>query len=301
MNAALLQFILAAMLILLFLTAYLSVRTLLGTMTARRRRIRLSGIRSMVKFGHPPLWLLRACAVRTGRTEVWAEWRQLLISAGIRLEPLWYICIKRLLLALLWGTAFLAWKYRLPLQSYSPMQPWLIALAAGGAGAALAAGDRYALNSLKKYRTNRIVEEIFTVSRQLLYFSGSRLHLHGKLARCLPYTKLIRQEWHLLLNDWYQDPEGAIRTFRTRLGTEEAHGFAETLQSLRLYDGEAYYALLRQRVQDYKEKLELLRDSRKESASYALFVLAGIPIMYTFQIFIHPWVQEGKRLFDSLG
>ncbi|MNC52820.1 hypothetical protein D3C75_1021900 [compost metagenome] len=85
------------------------------------------------------------------------------------------------------------------------------------------------------------------------------------------------------------------------MGTEEGHGFAETLNYLRLYDNEAYYHLLRRRVDDCKERLELLRDSRKESASYALFVIAALPIMYTFQIFIYPWVQEGQRLFQGLN
>ncbi|MNG35727.1 hypothetical protein D3C84_1225380 [compost metagenome] len=59
--------------------------------------------------------------------------------------------------------------------------------------------------------------------------------------------------------------------------------------------------LLRQRIQDYKEKLEMAKESRKETTSYFLFVIAGIPILYTFQVFIYPWVREGQLLFQSLG
>ncbi|WP_438448502.1 hypothetical protein [Gorillibacterium sp. sgz5001074] len=284
----------------LFLTAYAFLRRLFGLFSGRRRRFRLREIGNAMAGGRPPEWLMKACFLSLVRAEAREEWRQLLSAAGIRMEPLWYLVLRRSLAGFLAGAGIWMWRYGAPPQLPVPLPAKVSALLTAG-GALLVHGDRYVWNAVKRYRTNRIVEEIFAVSRQLLYFDGSPLHLHGKLSRCLPYTRLIRQEWHLLLNDWYHDQEGAVRRFRERLGTEEAHGFAETIQSLRQYDGEAYYELLRQRVQDYKEKLELHRDSRKESVSYVLFVLAGLPIMYTFQIFIHPWVQEGRRLFDSLG
>ncbi|MDF2926650.1 MAG: hypothetical protein K0R57_5564 [Paenibacillaceae bacterium] len=292
--------ILGILLGLLFAAAYVAFCFFLRSFTRIRRRIRLAGIRHTAASTPPPPLLCAICGVRSAQGEVQAERKQLLQSAGIRLDPMWYICLKRIVLLGCGVSCLLLWVYREALAGLIPAHPivWLSVTA----GLMVCIGcDRYFLESMKRYRTNRIVEEIFSVSRQLLYFSGSPLHLHGKLGRCLPYTKLIRQEWHLLLNDWYQDAEGAISRFRSRLSTEEAYGFAETLQYLRLYDDEAYYSLLRQRVQDYKEKLEIIRDSRKESASYVLFVLAALPIMYTFQIFMYPWVQEGQRLFQSLN
>lgn len=75
----------------------------------------------------------------------------------------------------------------------------------------------------------------------------------------------------------------------------------ETLDALRLHESPEYYELLRVRIADYKEKIELAKESRKESTSYFLFVIAGIPILYTFQIFIYPWVREGQKLFQSLS
>jgi HAMP domain-containing protein len=295
------QFIvLVALLLLLACTVFVSVYGALNAFARTRRRISLTELRQKITGDDPPLWLLWMCAAGSGSREKLAEWEQLLSGAGLRMNPLWYVCLKRIVLMLAGGALVLTWKYRLSVQQFMGVQPIVLLAVLIGAAAGILC-DRLMWESLKRHRTNRIVEEIFAVSKQLLYFTGSPLHLHGKLSRCLPYTKLIRQEWHLLLNDWYQDPERAIVRFRYRLGTEEAYVFTETLQSLRLYDSEAYYSLLRNRVQDYKEKLELLRDSRKESASYLLFVLAGIPIMYTFQIFIHPWVQEGKHLFESLN
>lgn len=300
MNRTYLFAVLFVQLALLACTAFVFLYAGISAFGRPRRRIRLKELRKKVTGDDPPVWLLHICAAAGASKESQAEWAQLLAGAGLRLNPLWYKCMKRIVLAVFAGASMLIWRYRYPLKELVPVHP-IVWLAFLGGAAAVLLGDRYIWESARKHRTNRIVEEIFTVSRQLLYFSGSPLHLHGKLARCLPYTKLIRQEWHLLLNDWYQDAEGAIARFRYRLGTEEAYGFAETLQSLRLYDNEAYYGLLRQRVEDYKEKLELLRDSRKEAASYLLFVLAGIPILYTFQIFIQPWVQEGKRLFETLN
>lgn len=291
----------AAMLALLFLSSFAAVYGLLSSLRGTRRRIRLAELHRRMTGERPPVWLQRVCGVWGGSPDRWEEWGQLLSASGLRVGPLWYICLKRMSGFLLGMASAAVWMQRDNLQPHLPYQVWTVSLAAGAAAAAILFGDKHLLHPLKRYRKNRMVEEIFAVSRQLLYFSGSPLHLHGKLSRCLPYTGHIRKEWHLLLNDWYHDPEAAIDSFRSRLGTEEAHSFAETLQSMRLYDHDAYYDLLRQRIQDYKERLELLRDSRKESVSYVLFVLAGIPIMYTFQIFIHPWVQEGKRLFDSLG
>ena len=161
--------------------------------------------------------------------------------------------------------------------------------------------DKPWLESLQRMRAQRITREIYLISTQLLYLSGSSLHIHTKLMRCLPYARAIRGDLERLLAEWYQDADGALRRFKKRLGTDEGMTFAETISSLRLHESEAYYRLLREHIQDYKEKIELVRESRKESASYILFLLAGLPILYMFQIFIHPWVQEGQKLFESLN
>jgi hypothetical protein len=292
--------VLGLLLLLVFIMCYTAVIFLFRSFARTRRTIRLSGLKDHISSGTPPAWLMAVCWTGAGRQQAWAERRQLLAAAGIRINLLWYICLKRIAVFLCAAAASMLWLLQDSLAGMIRLHPAAsIAVVMGFLTCILC--DGYFLESLKRYRTNRIVEEIFTVSQQLLYFAGSPMHLHGKLSRCLSHTTLIRQDWHLLLNDWYQDAEGAIARFRQRLGTEEAHGFAETLQYMRLYDSDAYYGLLRQRVQDYKERLEMIRDSRKESASYVLFVVAAIPIMYTFQIFIYPWVQEGQRLFQSLN
>lgn len=299
MDLTMLSVALGLMMFMLFLCGYAVTYSFIRAISRKRRRIRLAELRNGLTSGIPPAWLLVLCAVRTGERDKRAEWRQLLAGAGLRLEVLWYVILKRLGIAALAAAALGIWRYRDRWGGMLQIHPILPVLGIGCLVLCLFC-DRLFLESMKRHRTNKMMEEIFAVSRQLLYFAGSPLHLHGKLARCTPYTRLIRRDWQQLLNDWYYDADEAISRFRYRLGTEEAYGFAETLQSLRQYDNEAYYSLLRQRVEDFKEKLELLRDSRKESVSYVLFVLAGMPVMYTFQIFIHPWVQEGKRLFDSL-
>lgn len=300
MDKAGLVALLGFLLLLVFATCYGAVFLLLRSFARPQRKLRLSGLKEHFALRTPPSWLLFLMRVNIGEQEAWEERKQLLLGAGIKWELAWYVCLKRLAVILCLAIALLAAGLRQSLASLLPLHPLAVAAIVTGI-LLLILCDRYFLDSLKRYRTNRIVEEIFTVSRQLLYFSGSPLHLHGKLTRCLPHTQLIRQDWHLLLNDWYYDAEEAIAGFRRRLGTEEAYGFAETLQYLRLYDHDAYYEVLRQRVQDYKERLEMIRDSRKESASYVLFVIAAIPIMYTFQLFVYPWVQEGQRLFQSLN
>lgn len=300
MDRTWLLLVLVALLGLLFAASYAAFWMFFRAMARTRRRIRLSELRTSLAADHPPVWLRAVGLTLWQKGSVQAELGQLLASAGIRLTPAWYSTLQRLGVM---GSGLLTtglWLFRGRLLGVVPLHPLVwISMAAGLVVCLMC--HRYFLELIKAYRTQRIVEEIFAVSRQLLYFSGSPLHLHGKLSRCLPHTRLIRHDWHLLLNDWYHDAEGAVNRFRMRLSTEEAYGFAETLQYLRLYDNEAYYTLLRQRVQDYKEKLEMIRDSRKESVSYGLFVLAAIPIMYTFQIFMYPWVQEGQRLFQTLN
>jgi hypothetical protein len=161
--------------------------------------------------------------------------------------------------------------------------------------------DRRLLAGWKERRSQGIVKEIYVVSNQLLYYSGSQMNLHAKLVNCVSQTRTLRTSFQLLLNEWYQDAEEAIRNFKQRLGSDEAYSFGETLNALRLHEHDDYYLLLQQRIADYKEKIELNRESRKEAVSYLLFVLAGLPILNTFRVFMYPWIVEGQQLFNSIN
>jgi hypothetical protein len=224
---------------------------------------------------------------------------QLLLAAGIRLEAEAYETMRRglMLIGVLAGCAGAAGVQRMV---HLPVEPVYV-LTASAVCLLLLATDRKLLEQLKLRRGHQIVKEIYVISNQLLYFNGSRMNLHHKLMRCVQPTRTIRKELQRMLAEWYQDAERAVHDFGRRIGTDEARSFAETLQALRLHEHESYYALLRERIQDYKEKLELARDSRKETVSYALFVLAGLPILNTFRVFMYPWVMEGQKLFQSLN
>lgn len=222
-------------------------------------------------------------------------------GCGIKLDAGSYLAVKHgvmlcagLLLALV-GTIRL-------LMPETRMQEEYVMIMIGSA-AVLAAGylDHIWLGKLKQLRREKVMRDVDRLSRQLLYYSGLDVNLHNKLRRCLPLASAIREEWYLLIGEWYQGAEFALRNFRERVATEEAAGFAETIQALRQYDHDRYYELLKERISDYKEKIELLKESRKEAISYLLFVMSGIPILYTFRLFIYPWVSEGQRLFQSLS
>ena len=227
------------------------------------------------------------------------EWRRLLAGAGIRFDPFLYLAMRRLLAGGLLLSAFTAWGLGWVMDDLQPVvNRW--SMLAGAIALLVMMVDKIVLGVIKKRRQERIVEQLYALTHQLLYYADSRMNLHGKLVRCAPHAGVIRKEWQMMLNEWYHDPAEAIERFRIRVGTDEAAGFAETLQSIRQYDHGDYYDLLRLRLQDFKEQMELVRDSRKESVSYVLFVLAGIPILYMFRIFLHPWVKEGQQLFQSL-
>lgn len=244
-----------------------------------------------------PDWLLRAAVIRRG-SQSFLTRETLLSGCGFAYDPAWYMIVRRL--AVLFGSAALICGAAFP--AYLPLQPdrilWL--QAAGAALAACALCDKPLLESVRKARSELIMREILAVSNQLLYFAGAALHLHVKLTRCLPYTSVIRSDLRRMLAEWYHDAGEAIARFKRRVGTAEAASFAETIEALRLREDDAFYTLLRERIADYKAKIELSRESRKEAASYVLFVLAGVPILYMFQIFIYPWVQESQQLFQSL-
>ncbi|REK52263.1 MAG: hypothetical protein C6W55_16940 [Thermobacillus sp.] len=244
-----------------------------------------------------PKWLLRAAGIRRG-SQSFLTRETLLAGCGFAYDPAWYMFARRV--AILFGSAALICGAAFP--TYMPLPPdrilWL--QAAGAALAACALCDKPLLESVRKARSELIMREILAVSNQLLYFAGAALHLHVKLTRCLPYTSVIRSDLRRMLAEWYHDAGEAIARFKRRVGTAEAASFAETIEALRLREDDAFYALLRERIADYKAKIELSREGRKEAASYVLFVLAGVPILYMFQIFIYPWVQESQQLFQSL-
>jgi hypothetical protein len=222
----------------------------------------------------------------------------MLASCGLTADPAWYLLARRIAM-ILFAFLSLAACARLGLNVTSAR----FQLAAGVPAllTGLLAVDRMWLSTLGRVRSLQVTKEIYTISSQLLYLSESSLHIHAKLTRCIPFTRTTRSDLESLLAEWYHDPAAALQRFKTRLGTDDGMSFVETLDSLRLHESREYYELLRIRIADYKDKLELAKESRKESTSYVLFLLAGIPILYTFQVFIFPWVKEGQKLFDSLG
>lgn len=247
---------------------------------------------------YPPLVLGLFGIKETGESMERKE--RLLVKAGMALDPVLYELLRRSALAAA-GCATAAGLWLLSGTRPVPplVEPVYIVLS-GVTALIVLLLDPVILEALGKYRSQRIMKEIYVLSNQLLYYTGSKMSLHAKLVRCVPFSRSIRGELQLLLNEWYEDAERAIGRFKRRLGTDEAYSFAETLNSIRLNESDSYYELLRERIQDYKEKLELARDSRKETTSYILFVIAGIPILNTFRLFVYPWVQEGQKLFDSI-
>lgn len=218
------------------------------------------------------------------------EKKQQLAGAGVPINPQIYEILRRSFALVAVVLCVIGYSYT----SYTVMIAGVTALA-------FVLSDAYLLKYGGELRAVRIVKEIYALSNQLLYYSGSRMNLHGKLSRCLPYTRTIRKELLQLMNEWYQDADGALNSFKIRLGTDEAYSFAETLNSLRLHEDESFYEILRQRIGDYKEKLELNKESKKEMVSYLLFVLAGLPILNTFRVFVYPWIAEGQKLFQTLN
>ncbi|MEF3307987.1 hypothetical protein PV433_03615 [Paenibacillus sp. GYB004] len=284
---------------LLLAAGYVSFVYLLRAIPRRRRRWPALVMQRWARGYEVPPRILKLFGIAAGSRPV-EEKGRLLAEGGIRIDPLRYELLRRFLL--LAGGGSVAVGYAAAAKSWT--LPWIEpvhVMAAGAVIGVFAGFDRTLLVSLGKYRSNKIMREIYVLSNQLLYYTGSKMSLHAKLNRCLPFCRAIRSDLQLLLNEWYEDADQAIKRFKKRLGTEEAHSFAETINSLRLNEHGSYYSLLHERIQDYKEKLELAKESRKETTSYLLFVLAGIPILNTFRIFVYPWVQEGQKLFDALN
>ncbi len=236
--------------------------------------------------------------LRVERSQGSFQERELLLAGcGITADAAWYVMGRKSVLLLLALGCALNVVLREHVKTYVPLTYSLPALSLA---AFLLYADLTWLRAISATRALRITKEIFAVSNQLLYLSDSSLHLHTKLHRCMPFTSAMRDDLEKLLAEWYHDAGAALQRFKLRLGTDEALSFVETLDALRLHESGQYYELLRARIADYKEKIDLAKESRKETTSYLLFVIAGIPILYTFQVFIYPWVREGQKLFESL-
>lgn len=261
------------------------------SMTYRRRRWRKYDLRHFFTDEQHASRMEKAVAKFYKQAKI-DEYRQLLAGCGIPLQPAVYLLIKNGCLVIC-GIGWLV-NYALGQSVFT----W--GAAAVYAFAAMFLLDRWIMDKLSRHRSDRIAREIYLVSYHLLYYQGSKLNIHAKLRRCMPQTRMIRKEMQLLLNEWYEHAETALLRFRERLGTEEACSFAETIESLIAKDDQEYYDLLRQRVADYKQKMAMVQESRTETHSYVLFVLAGIPLLNTFRVFIYPWVEEGMRLFQTL-
>lgn len=283
--------------VLLFVLIMTAVYHGIMLVPVRANRWRTLQVISALQEKKLPDWLFKGLGLKAKIIE---EKRQLLLGCGIRMNAGFYEGGRRMLL----GAIFL-----IGALGYAGLQRPVFTLfiepiyILTGAVCLLLflVFDKKVLAQLKEKRANRIVREIYVISHHLLYYNDSRMSLHAKLSLCAPQTRSIRTQFGLLLNEWYQGSEAAIAQFKIRLGTDEAHSFGETLNVLRLNEHASYYELLKQRIQDYKEKMELVRESKKETVSYVLFVLAGLPILNTFRVFMYPWVAEGQRLFHAIN
>lgn len=228
------------------------------------------------------------------RNEVAAHYQELLAAAGSGLNLVMYALLKRCTAIV--TVALFIWFWFGEVSSM--LKVWGSVFCMTILVAILC--DRYLLEQMGRRRRTLITAEIYSLCHQLSYYAGSDMNLHAKLSRCTSFTSKIQQEWLLLLQEWYEDSEEALYRFRQRIGTEEAYSFAETLSAMRRGESDAFYALLRQRIADYKESLDLAQEGKKETYSYLLFVMAGIPILNTFRIFIYPWVEESQKLFQTI-
>jgi hypothetical protein len=233
------------------------------------------------------------------QSSAYEEIGQLLKTCKIPLSAADFILVKRVIWAVflfLSCTMYMLSKTPLVSEKWATVFITIIVLLGGALWL-----DKVWLGAIARQRKRMIVREVYSLSNQLLYYRGSPMNLHGKLSECLPHARVLRRELQLLLREWYEDVDMALDRFKQRIGTDEGYSFAETLHALRMHDSESYYDLLRERIRDYKRKMELDRESRREATSYLLFVMAGIPILNTFRVFIYPWVAEGQRLFQMLN
>jgi len=290
--------LLAAVVLVLFITTYVAVSSLILYLLPLRPALPLQRVKLMLEKRRR-YRLLRCLFLVPKEESRLEELGSLLESSGWSIDATDYTAGKRLLIVVFTFGGMLAyWGWE---------KQWISGIALLAAAAVcvtvlvVLGCDKLIWRAMREQRRARIVREIQLVSSQLLYYKHSRMNLHHQLQRCVPLTSYIRKELQLMVNEWYEGAGEAIRRFRKRLMTDEADDFAETLNALRLHGSEHYYELLEERISYYKERLALIREGRKEATSYLLFVMSGVPIFYTFLIFIYPWVAEARVLFQSLG
>lgn len=280
-----------------FLFAAIALGALLQMLPRRQIRWRHLSLLSWRTKEAPESWLRLFRVSR--KSAAFAERELLLGGCGYTLDAAWYVLARKIGIAASVVATTIVLLIASSLHVLTASTSYIV-------GALLIAAmllmvDKTWLTSMRKVRVLRMTKEIYAVSNQLLYLSDSTLHIHAKLLRCVPFTRALRPELERLLAEWYHDAGEALQRFKRRLGTDEGLTFVETLDALRQHESSQYYDILRARIEDYKEKLELAKESKKESTSYVLFIVAGIPILYTFQVFIYPWVREGQKLFQSLS
>ncbi|MEW9701247.1 hypothetical protein [Paenibacillus sp. SI8] len=283
--------------VLLFVLMMTALYHILLRVPVRAKRWRSLHVKRVLQQAQFPPWLTKLLGMNSKSVE---EKQQLLYGCGIRIDGAVYEGSRRLFIAGVFAAelgGYLSFRFTLFILHVHPIYIMTVA----GCCLVFLLFDKKMLHLLKEQRAHRIVKEIYVVSHHLLYYNDSHMNLHGKLSLCAHQTRSIRPLFQEMLNEWYQDAEAAIHRFKIRLGTDEAYSFSETLNALRLNEHGSYYELLKQRIQDYKEKMELVRDSRKETVSYVLFVLAGLPILNTFRVFMYPWIAEGQRLFEMIN
>ncbi len=283
-----------ALFVLFFITVFCIIKSLPPS-----RRKRLKSFRTTERQSYSWYGTLESMRLvpRINRAK---EYVQLLKQLGQPLPIEIYFFLKRALLTalcvlLLVAVYFAAW---IEIQfMFSPLYIQIVFII----GWLILYADKLWLSALASRRRSRMTADIFVLSRQLLYFADSRMNLHTKLMHCIPFASILKDDMYKLVNEWYEGPKEALERFKQRVSTNEGYSFAETLYALHQYEDASYYELLKDRVRDYKEKIEVEKDSKKESASYVLFLLAGVPILYTFRVFIYPWVAEGQHIFQTLN
>jgi hypothetical protein len=283
--------------LLLFILIMTVMYHILFQIPVRSKRWRSLHVKRVLQKAQLPVWLFKLLGMSSKKVE---EKRQLLYGCGIGMDAALYEGVRRLLINGALAAAFggyMAFEFSL----FTSHVHLIYIMVGAGCLLVFLIFDKKVLFQLKAQRAHRIVKEIYVISHHLLYYNDSRMNLHAKLTLCVSQTRSTRAVFQTMLNEWYQDAEAAIYRFKMKLGTDEAHSFSETLNALRLNENGSYYELLKQRIHDYKEKMELVRDSRKETVSYVLFVLAGLPILNTFRVFMYPWIAEGQQLFDSIN
>jgi hypothetical protein len=136
--------------------------------------------------------------------------------------------------------------------------------------------------------------------RQLLYLRDLPIHLHSKLQKCIPVTRIIRTPLTRLIHDWYANPAEAIATFRSTLQHDQADGFCDTLRAMAEVGEEPFYEHLQSRMEDLKLLLHQRQEAQKETRSYVFFGLAGIPLIHSFQLFLYPWLAQSSSVFQTI-